>query len=301
MRSLRGSAVGVVNAAVLWIAILFYCAPASAQTSIVIGDAPAITPSSAWTYFSGLGLTSPTRPADPLIQRTAAALGNDPTRIFAFVYNEMDVVPMFGVQKGARGCLIDKACTPFDQAHLLAELLRAAGYSPVYKLGEITGLTLTQMGDWLGVSNVTALNEVLADGGIPYSTSGSGGSTTYTLLHLWVEVTVGGQLRRLDPSFKSHSVHSGIANLDTVMGFSPSAFMSTGSGGALSGASSSTTGAPQVATFNRNNVRSNLQTYSVNLLNDIHTNHPNDDIEDIIGGREIVAFQGTLPTSLPYT
>ncbi len=302
MRGLRGLAIGVLNAVVLSLAVPIVCADqASAQESIVIGDAPAVTPSAAWTYFSGVGLTSPTRPSDPLIERTASAFGDDPTRIFAFVYNEIEVVPMFGVQKGARGCLIDKACTPFDQAHLLGELLRAAGYAPVYKFGEITGLTLTQMGDWLGVSNVTALNEVLADGGIPYSTSGSGGSTTYTLLHIWVEVTVDSQLRRLDPSFKSHTVRTGITNLDTVMGFNPSTFMSTGSGGALNGSSSSTTGAPQVATFNRNNVRSNLQTYSVNLLNDIRTNHANDEIEDIVGGRDIVVFQGTLPTSLPYT
>lgn len=293
MRVLRGLAIGVLNAIVLSLAVpIMGAGEASAQTSIVIGDAPAVTPANAWTYFNGLGLSSPTRPSDPLIQRTASALGDDPTRIFAFVYNEMEVVPMFGVQKGARGCLIDKACTPFDQAHLLAELLRAAGHSPVYKFGEVT-LSLAQMTDWLGGSNTTALNEVLADGGYPYSTSGG----NYTLLHMWVEVTVGGQLRRLDPSFKSHTVRTGITNLDTVMGFNASTFMTS----ALSGASSSTTGAPQVATFNRNNVRSNLQTYSVNLLNDIRTNHANDEIEDIVGGRDIVAFQGTLPTSLPYT
>ncbi|MEZ5958423.1 MAG: hypothetical protein R3C27_14560, partial [Hyphomonadaceae bacterium] len=287
---------------------------ANAQTavpSLVIGDAPAVTPANAWTYFQGLGLTSPTRTTDALVDRTASALGDDPTRIYAFVRNEIEVVPMFGVQKGARGCLIDKACTPFDQAHLLAELLRAAdahngssiNFNTVYELGDAT-FTLTQMTDWLGVSNQTALNEVLADGGIPYSVSGS----NYTLLHMIVRITLSGTTYRLDPSFKSHTVRAGISNLDTVMGFSPASFMSTGSGGALSGASSSapigaTTGqpVPQVAALNRANARANLQTYSVNLLNDIRNNHANDDIEDIVGGRDIVPFQGTLPTSPGYT
>lgn len=304
LRSLARCAVGVVAGMLAMSAFSQDRAYAQSAPSLVIGDAPAVTPSDAWTYFSGVGLTSPTRASDPLIDRTASALGDDPTRIYTFVRNEVEVVPLFGVQKGARGCLIDKACTPFDQAHLLAELLRAAdahnssiSLNTAYEFGEVT-LTLTQMTEWFGVSNQTALNDVLADSGIPYSVSGS----NYTLLHLLVRITIGATTYRLDPSFKSHTVRTGIANLDTVMGFNAATFMSTGSGGALNGASSATTsGVPQVATFNRNNVRSNLQTYSVNLLNDIRTNHANDEIEDIVGGRDIVPFTGSLPTTPGYT
>jgi len=304
LRSAARCALGVAVGVVSLLAVSPHQAYAQSTPSLVIGEASQITPADAWTYFSPLVGTSPTRSSDPLIDRTASALGDDPTRIYTFVRNEIEVVPLFGVQKGARGCLIDKACTPFDQAHLLAELLRAAdahnpsiSLSTAYEFREVT-LTLTQMTDWLGVSNQTALNDILADGGVPFTTSG----TDYTLLHLLVRITIGGTTYRLDPSFKSHTVQAGIANLDTVMGFNASTFMSTGSGGALSGASSSTTnGVPQVATFNRTNVRSSLQTYSVNLLNDIRTNHPNDEIEDIVGGRDIVPFQGSLPTTPGYT
>jgi len=306
LRTVARCAVGVVVAVLAL--LVFSQERANAQAappSLVIGDASVVTPANAWTYFNGVGLTSPTRTTDPLVDRTASALGDDPTRIYAFVRNEIEVVALFGVQKGARGCLIDKACTPFDQAHLLVELLRAAdahngtslNFSTAYEFGYVT-LSLTQMTDWLGVSNQAALNEVLADGGIPYTVSGS----SYTLLHLLVRITLNSTTYRLDPSFKSHTIYSGITNLDTVMGFSASSFMSTGSGGALSGASSATTsGVPQVAAFNRDNVRSNLQTYSVNLLNDIRTNHANDDIEDIVGGRDIIAFTGSMPTSPGYT
>jgi len=296
LRSLMRSAVSVALGVLSFAAFSQQAAFAQATPSLVIGDAPSITPTAAWDdYFDTLVGTSPTRPSDPLIERTATALGDDPTRIYTFVRNEIEVVPLFGVQKGARGCLIDKACTPFDQAQLLAELLRAAGHSPVYKFGEVQ-LTLTQMTDWFGVANQTALNDVLADSGIPFASSG----TDYTLLHLWVEVTISGDTYRLDPSFKSHTVRTGVTNLDTIMGFSASVFMSTSSGGALSGSSSSTTDAPQVAAFNRNNVRSNLETYSENLLEEIRTNHADDEIEDIIGGRDIVPIS-TMPTTPGYT
>ena len=232
-------------------------AQSTAVPSLQIADGSAVTPANAWTYFSPLTGVSPSRSADPLIERTASALGDDPLRIYTFVRNQIEVVPMFGVQKGARGCLIDKACTPFDQAHLLAELLRAAdaqnpniSLSTAYEFREAT-LTLAQMTDWFGVSNQSALNEVLADGGTPFSVAGS----NYTVLHLVVRITIGPTTYRLDPSFKSHTTRTGLSNLDTAMGFSAPTFMSS----ALSGASSSTSGAPQVATFNRGNVRTILQ------------------------------------------
>ncbi|MBL8537378.1 MAG: hypothetical protein JNM59_08230 [Hyphomonadaceae bacterium] len=299
LRTLTQCVIGVVASMLSLEA--FSHAYAQSAPSLVIGDASQVTPADAWTYFNGVGLTSQTRASDALVDRTATALGDDPTRIYSFVRNEIEVVALFGVQKGARGCLIDKACTPFDQAHLLAELLRAAdahngssvNFGTAYEFGYVT-LSLTQMTDWLGVGNQTALNDVLADSGIPYSVSGG----NYTLLHLLVRITYNSTTYRLDPSFKSHTVRTGITNLDTVMGFNASTFMTS----ALSGASSSTaSGVPQVATFNRTNVRSNLQTYSLNLLNNVRTNHANEEIDDIVGGRDIVPLQGSLPTTPGYT
>src|SRR5689334_12399284 len=99
--------------------------------SVSFGDAPLVSTSAGLSYFNPSSLSSPSRDADPLITRTAHALGNNVDRIYAFVHDDIDTIPLFGVQKGARGALIDKVGTPFDQAQLLAELLRAAGYTVV--------------------------------------------------------------------------------------------------------------------------------------------------------------------------
>lgn len=106
--------------------------PAYCET-LLFGDAPAVSTSSAWTYFQGQGLASPTCSPptcniDPLVTRTAHALGDDIDRVFLFVHDQIEVTPLFGVQRGARGALIDKSGTPFDQTVLFVELARAAGY-----------------------------------------------------------------------------------------------------------------------------------------------------------------------------
>jgi RHS repeat-associated protein len=269
------------------LALAAIAAPMASAHEFKVADGALVSPSSAWTYYSGLGLTSPVRTSDPLVLSTAKALGNDPDRIYRFVADTIEVVPMFGVQKGARGALIDKSGTPFDQAHLMVELLRAAGVPAQYQLGTVT-LNQGQALTWFGTDVGTAVTEILADGGIPGTVTGTGGSLSVTVMHLWVRAQISSVWYVFDPAVKTTTARSGsltTAQLDSAMGFSASTFMTS----AMASATTSTSGAPQVTNFNRTNIRNNLQTYSSALLTNIKTNYANGDINDVLGGRDIVA------------
>lgn len=277
------------------IALGVWCGPVAQADTVSFGDAPLVSTSAAFTYFNPGSLTSPTRDADPLITRTAHALGDDADRIYAFVHDNIDVIPMFGVQKGARGALIDKAGTPFDQAQLLAELLRAAGYAVTYRLGT-RELSHAEVLTWLGTDNATAVSNILADGGIPADiTSADGVVSSATIVHIWVAVTISGASCApclFDPSFQDRTARTGTldaAGLDSAMGFGASTFMSTGAGGAMNGVTTSTSGAPQLSGFNGTNARASMQTYSSALLTYIRSNYASADLEGVVGGSDIVA------------
>ncbi len=278
--------------------VLAAASPAHALPEMSVGTGFAVTPAQALTYYTNQGLTSPAWTEDPELDRLATALGNDPDKIYEYVRNEIDVVPLFGVQAGARGCYIDKACTPFDQAQFMVELLRSAGVTASYQLGTIT-LTGTQFDQWFGLTNPTAARKLLADGGTPYTMTDNGTSvTSVTMMHVWVRATIGGTTYSFDPGFKPHTVTTGI-NLDTAMGFNSATFWSN----AISGASTSTTNnTPRVSNLHRTNVRNNLGTYATNLLNYITANLPNGSMDNVIGGRTLTPYAGPAlrQTTLPY-
>ncbi len=282
------------------IALLLSSAPSIARAdpslpSVTIGrPLAAIAPSAAYTYFSGLGLTSNTRPADSDITALATALHNNPAAIYNWVHDNVEVDWTFGLSKGARGAAIDKSGTPFDQAQLLAELLRAAGYSPTYQFGNIT-LNNAQFAGWTGITDPGVAAQVLSDGGIPATVTGSTGSIQVVMLHIWVHVTISGTTYDLDPSFKSYTTVTGVSNTTITgwMGFNGSTLLSQ----ALSGSSSDTSlGPARLKQANPGNVATTMQGYSQALLTAIKTNKPNGDIEDIIGGRHIVA---ATPNAMP--
>ena len=71
----------------------------------------------------------------PDIQALAGNLGNDPTRIFNYVHDQIRYVHYFGSKKGAELTLLERSGNDFDQCALLSALLQAAGYSPGYQFG----------------------------------------------------------------------------------------------------------------------------------------------------------------------
>ncbi|MEJ1969110.1 MAG: RHS repeat-associated core domain-containing protein [Rhizomicrobium sp.] len=235
---------------------------------------------------------------DPEIISLTRALGNDPDKIYWWVRNNVRLTPMFGLQKGARGAAIDHAGTAFDQAHLMVEMLRTAGYAAQYKFGTIT-LTGAQFTGWFGIGDATAASQLLADGGIPAQVSASGATiTSVTLMHVWVTTTIGGTSYAFDPSFKASTVTPGI-DLAAAMGFSGGAVLS----GALSGSQSNTTGGvAKVRHLDTANVWSTLQGYSTTLLAYLKANYPTANMDGIVGTSTIVTAAETplRQTSLPY-
>ncbi len=203
------------------------------------------------------------------IAELARALKNNPDLIYEYVYNNIEYYPVWGVQKGALGALLDNQGTAFDQAALMVSLLRAAGYADAsYMKGRIN-LTAQQVRDWLGVdtSNACAVINYLGQGQVPIgvvtgSAAGSCPGSTASLVsisvdHVWVKVTIAGSAYVFDPSFKSHTLKTPIDIVGTT-GYSQSSYLTTARAGA-------TTTADYVQSLNRNGIRTQLSTYSTNL------------------------------------
>ncbi|KAB8333634.1 hypothetical protein SD80_012640 [Scytonema tolypothrichoides VB-61278] len=253
-------------------------------------------------FLSRLMRSSAASPSSPAsIAELARALKNDPDLIYEYVHNNIAYYPIFGVQKGALGTLLDHAGTDFDQAALMVALLRQAGFTAHFVRGQIE-LNAAQVQDWLGISTSSriAAATVFSQGGIPHKSFSNpdGSLNRIQITHVWVKVNIGGTDYVFDPSFKSHIVKSGI-NVATAMGYDQASFLSGNANSALTGA---TVTADYVQNLNRAGIRSNLRNYTNTLVNYIKTNNPDATVDDILGGRTIKPYVGAplRQTVLPY-
>ncbi|MDR3615533.1 MAG: transglutaminase domain-containing protein [Candidatus Obscuribacterales bacterium] len=231
------------------------------------------------------------------IAELARALRNDPQKIYQFVHDNISWQAYWGLKKGALGCLVDGSGNSFDQSALLIALLRQAGYTANYVLGTIE-LQPAQYNNWFGTSGTdgTQAMNYCFDAYIPAQWWLTGGIYSVQMSHVWVQCTIGGTIYSFDPSCKTHTWTAPIANLETVLGYTQTSFMSAAETGATIDPSGN-----YVQNLNRANVRSLLQTYSTNLANWIKTNNPAATMDQILGGAAIVpATIPLLQTSLPY-
>lgn len=252
-----------------------------------------------------LEAAAPAAPVGPAsIVELARALKNNPDLIYEYVRNNIEYYPVWGIQKGAVGTILDNRGTAFDQAALMVSLLRQAGYTASYVKGRIN-LTAAQVNTWLGVptTNVCAVLNLLAQGGVPIAsaiaTAGGGcpGSTaalvSMKIDHVWVKATIGGINYYFDPSYKPHTLKAGI-NLATATGYNAASYLTAAKTG-------TTVTANYVQGINRTNIRNNLNTYATNLTNYLRTNRPAGVLEDVVGGMTINPHSGNLrQTVLPY-
>jgi len=284
-------------------ALNFVCWPslASAQTYIPstrIGTAALLSPSSADNYYN----TTPA-PTDPNlvtvrpteIVELSRALRNDPDLIYDFVRNNIEIEWAYGLRKGALGALVDRSGTAFDQAKLMVELLRQAGYSASYRAGTIT-LTGAEFSAWSGITNASAACQLLSSGAIPAVINNntappancafSGTVSTITLGHIWVAVTIGVGTYYFDPSYKPHVFMAGITNLNALIGLDAGEPLGT-----AAAAESGTSGAPWIRNLNMGALSTTLTGYGTGLLNYINTTMPSATVDDIIGGQRIIRFE----------
>jgi RHS repeat-associated protein len=289
---------------------------AEAQDAFSVNHAPLVAPGTADTWYcaqttgcttSGTrNLWSTNYPLE--ITSLARALQNNVDLIYEYVRNNIEIVPMYGLQKGALGALIDRSGTSFDQAALMVELLRSSGYSANFVAGNLTLTDPSQIAAWLGTNDSASLQLILGDGGIPAALSPSSGPvTSLTIAHIWVQVTISGTVYLFDPSFKPHTYTSPI-NFATATGYNDATFLSSAQTGMTSGTTSvpsdqsphANINIPYIANINQPNLQSMLTTYATNLETYLRTHgyttgnlYANDQIEDVIGRQDIQLFSGT--------
>lgn len=239
----------------------------------------------------------------PEIQALAANLGNDPTRIFNFVHDEIRYVCYFGSKKGAALTLLERSGNDFDQCALLSALLQSAGYSPSYQFAmlkmPVSSSDHQDLQHWLGLSfsNTNWLNTtnffsyLVGTRGFPAWQLFSGDTNTIAFHRIWVTLEIGGTNYYLDPAFKVSEPIAGI-NLSNAMALNTNTLM-TAAGGTDTGSA--------VSGLNEGSLRTSLTACNSNLISYISNNIPNASPADVIGGQEIVSSSGLpLSTSLLF-
>lgn len=228
---------------------------------------------------------------------------NGPQLMFEFVYNNIEWEPGWGVQKGGLGALLDGMGNSFDQSLLLAELLREAGYTANIIHGTIR-LTEDEYKDWWNVTSIWGAQSYCANQFIPIVTAPTWTGTEWymDIRHVWVEWDDSGTKYQFDPSYKEYTRKAAMSNLATALGYTASTYKSNYESGATIDA-----GGDYVYDMNRANIRSDMETFTDNLIDYIKANDIGSakkgtaTVDDVLGGQEIVPV--TLPvldTSLPH-
>ncbi len=271
--------------------------------SVRFGNANPETTSNALAYYGSPSspTAKPISEIDPRINALARALKNDPDLIYEHVRNRIDHTPTFGLQNGAVGAMYDEAGTAFDQAHLMVELLRSDDpdtpsineATPArYKLGTVS-LNGAEFDERFGVTNAKAACELLGNGGIPATINGStncaglsGNVSTVSMLHIWVEAQISGTWYAFDPSLKTYEKIPGLtlSAIESAMGFSGASLSAT-----IGGSTGTTSGVPWVSGINFAGLESYVSARASALVSYLKTNMPEAKLEDLIGGRRIIA------------
>jgi RHS repeat-associated protein len=235
------------------------------------------------------GLPGAAAEVTPEIEALARALEDDPGLIFDYVHNHVDHVPLYGSLNGATGALLAGRGTDADQASLFVALMRAAGYSADYVVGDVT-YSVDRLANWLGVE-AGQVPTALGNGGVPFTNGAA--PNTLILTRVWAEAIIGATSYPFDPAMKTYREIDGV-DLATATGYDRTALLSTARAGA-------TTTPSYTLHLNEANVRAALVTYTMNLVAHVDAHLPTGSVADVTGGREIVPAELTAyPTTLPH-
>ena len=227
----------------------------------------------------------------PEIQALARALDNDPVRIYEYVCNNIEYVPVNGSVNGATATLLSKRGNDIDQSALLIALLKAADpasdavYARAVLFYSITNLSEVLNVDTNQVKDTLLVNLIPAD---------YWDTNTIWTSRTWVRTTIGGTVYWLDPAYDKEYDTNEALDILSIAGYSRTQFMAR----ATSGATVTTN---SIRNANEANIRADLTAYSSNLVADIRAQHPNDDISAVLGGRKIRRETiSSLPAALPF-
>ncbi|MFH1897691.1 MAG: transglutaminase family protein [Candidatus Desantisbacteria bacterium] len=102
----------------------------------------------------------------PEIKQLAEKLGHDPTRIFEWVYNNIDYIPYYGSFKGSQHTLLEKSGNDWDTCSLLMALYRASNIPCRYVRGVIR-MDIETAKNWVGVNDAGTTYDVFHRSGYP--------------------------------------------------------------------------------------------------------------------------------------
>jgi YD repeat-containing protein len=261
--------------------------------------------SSGVTAANGI-VTNDAPPGPASIEELARALRYDVDLIYQYVHNNIEIDPVRGIHKGALGAVLDNYGSAWDQSQLMVSLLRASGYEARFVRGNIK-LSAKQFSDWYGlpVTNACAVLQLMGETQIPAVVSSLDGSdckgvsgpmTEISMEHLWVKVKIDGAWYTFDPSYKPHTMKSGI-DLNMAARYNAASFFDgyTGKGWTPSdGSENPYIGTPDVAGIvnQLSMTTGGINVLATNLAVWISANKPNATLSDIIGGKSIIPFFG---------
>ncbi|MFO1114448.1 MAG: RHS repeat-associated core domain-containing protein [Beijerinckiaceae bacterium] len=212
----------------------------------------------------------------------ASALKCEPGLIFEYIHNNIEFEPIFGSNKGALGALLDRRGSDVDQASLFQALLDASGYTQTEYLWQWVSFTGVQIAGWLAVKNdAAAIQDLLYLGGFPVRNYAANpdGTLAYIEVQLaFLVLIVDGEGYPLNPSYKQHTMLSGIPNLAAALGYSRAQFLGD-AGGSIDNVS--------ISNVNRSHLRGDLTGYADTLLHYINQNDRTWSVGDLIGGKLI--------------
>ncbi len=206
------------------------------------------------------------------IQNIVRACGGDVYKIFDLIRNHVEFQPYFGFRKSPEVTWQSRRGNDADQAFLLVECLRAAGFEADFQYGFVV-LPDVEMMEWFGVDNLDGLNALTGSAGY----LGLSGEGVYAIEQIWCSVIVGDSFYPLAPGYKTYETLPGI-DLESAMGYSRDGLL-TAAGG--------TETATYVQGVDESAVNNYLQTRAMNLVAELQTNYPTASTDEILSGRRI--------------
>lgn len=242
------------------------------------------------------------------IKDQAAALGNNPVKIYNWVRNNIQFIPSYGSIQGSDMTLMNKRGNAFDTASLLIAMLRAAGTPARYVYGTIE-VPVDKVMNWVGgVTTAGAAQSLLGQGGIPNVGLTSGGVIkAFRMEHVWVEAYVDhtpsrGALNKnpstwvpMDASFKQYVFTQGM-DIKNNVPFDSQTLLSQLQQGATVDQTSG-----YVQNLNVTNLQGEMTAYQAQVKSYIDQQLPNATPSDITGKQNTQSENySIIPGSLPY-
>jgi RHS repeat-associated protein len=229
------------------------------------------------------------------IHAQAAALDNDPVKIFEFVRNRIGFELYYGCFKGAEGTLLSGYGNDLDQCTLLGALLKAAddAIAVSYKKGNVV-YTAGFLTDLIGCSTNYLPNLY------PYFLNSAPiqrADGWEFQNHYWLQVTIDGTTYQLDPSFVPHEAAPADAEavLAEVTGYTRTNLLSAASNGATAFTTE------QVQSVNATAVENLLRSYVAELHQ--AKDSGDSDVAQLVGQRQpewqpIAALNTNIPPDM---